>query len=662
MNKILLCTLILACTLAVGLTAQTQEEQSDIEVLVTASRVEEPVEKVPAYVSVITAEELSASGQTTLVEALESLAGIRFRSFSGNAALAEISMRGFGENSHGRVLVLVDGRRLNRADLASINWLEIPVENIERVEVVRGGSSVLYGDNSVAGVINIITKKGAPGFDISVSGKYGSFNQNQEGVEVSGASEALSFSITGERTASDGYRDRSEFRSLAFGGSVGLDLERLSSGLALSYNRLFYELPGALTKAEFDDDPTQAKPGNDADEALSDYANVDLSLSFSPTERLLLDGNAGYRIRFIRSDIPSNFVSKFTDLTLQSAAVSPKLNLHLPLLSGNRLVVGVDGYFDQADLDSYADISRSATTLETRVRKATFGVYAADDLDLLSSLTASAGVRYELAQISAETLKTSGTPIDDAKLHHAFVYDFSLLFTPTRGTRFWAGYGTVFRYPFVDEQFSIYGFGTDTFYADLNPERGHNIETGLEVSPAKWLRFAASGYLLNMRDEIAADPITFAQKNLDKTRHLGVEAEIALSIPECVEFSGTYVFTAATFREGPNEGNMIPLVPAHEAGVDLAVHLPLDFSVGISGQYISEQFSGGDVENTLDRLPAYFLLGASVRYQPQYVPGDLEVYFGVDNLLDARYATTGYYGSYYPGEGRSWKAGASYRY
>ena len=195
MNKILLCALILACTLAVGLTAQTQEEQSDIEVVVTASRVEEPVKKVPAFVSVITSEELTSSGQTTLADALEGLAGIRFRSFSGNAALAEISMRGFGENSHGRVLVLVDGRRLNRADLASINWLEIPVENIERVEVVRGGSSVLYGDNSVAGVINIITKKGAPGFDISVSGKYGSFNQNQEGVEVSGASEALKQSV-----------------------------------------------------------------------------------------------------------------------------------------------------------------------------------------------------------------------------------------------------------------------------------------------------------------------------------------------------------------------------------------------------------------------------------------------------------------------------------
>ena len=128
-----LSTLILACLCAVGLTAQTQEEQSDIEVIVTASRVEESAAEVPAYVTVITAEELTASGQTTLVDALDGLAGIHFRSSSSNAAQAEISMRGFGENSHGRVLVLLDGRRLNRPDMASINWLEIPVENIERV-------------------------------------------------------------------------------------------------------------------------------------------------------------------------------------------------------------------------------------------------------------------------------------------------------------------------------------------------------------------------------------------------------------------------------------------------------------------------------------------------------------------------------------------------
>jgi iron complex outermembrane receptor protein len=666
MNKIVLCALVSACLSAVVLTAQTREEQSDIEVFVTASRVEEPAEEVQAHVSVITAEELTASGQTTLVEALDGLAGIRFRSFSGNAALAEISMRGFGENSHGRVLVLLDGRRLNRPDLASINWLEIPVKNVERVEVVRGGSSILYGDNAVAGVINIITKRGAAGFDVEVSSQYGSYNQNQEGVEVSGVGKTLSFSITGEHTSTDGYRDRSAFRSVAFGGSVGMDLERFSSQLSLAYNRLFYELPGALDKAEFDADPTQAQPGHDADEALGNYLNADLSLSFAPLEPVVLEGNAGYRLRLIRSDIPS--FPSFTDLTLHSAALTPKATLKDVLLRGNRLVIGVDGYYDQADLDSYLNSNRDATNLETRIRKTTLGAYVADDWALLPFLTVNAGVRYEVARISAETLKTSGTPIDDDKLHQALVYDLGLLFKPLPDLKVWAGYGTVFRYPFVDEQVSIYGFPFDTFYSDLDPERGYDFEVGLETGPAEWLRVVASGYLLDMSDEIAVDPVTFANVNLDKTRHLGAEAEIQLDATKWLVITGNYTFTLATFRDGTYKDNRVPLVPLHQVAGTTRVDFPLGFTLSASGSYLTEAYAAGDLDNDQSTLPDYLLVGVSVRYHPSYLPGKLDVFVGVDNLFDVAYATMGVYSViqgkvfYYPGEGRNWKVGASYRY
>ena len=663
MNRIILCALLAARLFAVPLTAQTQEQQSDIEVFVTASRVEEPTEDIPAYVSVITAEQLIDSGQTTLVEALDGLAGIHFRSTSGNAAQAEISMRGFGENSHGRVLVLVDGRRLNRPDLASVNWLEIPVEDIERVEVVRGGSSILYGDNAVAGVVNIITKKGAAGFDVAVSGQYGSFNQNQEGLEVSGSGDLLSFSITGEHTSTDGYRDRSAFRSLAVGGNVGLELEQLSSELSLSYNRLFYEMPGALTKAEFEADPTQAQPGHDADESTGDYLDADLSFSFSPSESTVLSTIAGYRFRFIRTDIPP-FIS-FTDLSLQSAALTPKLKLEQSFLNGNRLVVGIDGYFDQADLDSYPDINRTSTTLETRIRKATLGAYVADDLQILPVLTASAGLRYELARISAKTLKTSGTPVDDDKLHQALVYDIGVQFNPAPCVKLWSGYGTVFRYPFVDEQVSMYGFGSDTFYSDLDPERGYNIEAGVEVVLGPWLQWVASGYLVDMKDEIAVvetAPFVYENVNQDKTRHLGAETEILVSIPSWAELSANYALALATFRAGADRGNTIPLIPAHQAGAGITIHLPLAVTAGLSGQYVSQQYTGGDTANVLEMIDAYFLMDAFVRFQPEYVHGDLDLYFGINNLLDVTYATTGYSGTYYPGEGRSWKLGASYRY
>jgi iron complex outermembrane receptor protein len=669
MSQWIVSFLVLGALIAGPLAAE-ESQKSDIEVVVTASRVEEPAENVPANVTVVTADDLVTSGQTTLVDALENLAGLHFRSSSGNAAQAEISMRGFGENSFGRVLVLLDGRRLNRPDMASINWLQIPIENIERVEVIRGGSSVLYGDNAVAGVINIITKRGSKGFDVSMSGQYGSFNANQERAGVSGSAGPWRFSANAEHTATDGYRDRSAFRSIAAGTNIGLDLGPLSTTLALSYDNLFFEMPGALTKAEYEADPTQAQQTptpHTADETSNQYANADLGFSFSPQDRWLLDAHLAYGLKFIQNNIPS--FPSFSDLTLHTVALTPKVKVDMDLLVGNRLVAGVDGYIDLLNLKSYTNISRDTTSLETQISKLSLGLYAHDELSFLSFLTLTAGLRYELARIAAKTLKTSGTNIDEQKLHQALVYDAGLLLRLSKDLRAWVRYSTTFRYPFVDEQVSIYGFGSDAFYRDLKPETGYNLEAGAAFQLFGMLTVSGNGFLLDMKDEIVnAGFPTYANVNLDKSRHLGVEAQADLVLSHWLELSGNYTFTQALFLEGPNDGKSIPLVPVHQASADAVVHLPLGCDLGGSGQYVGASYAAGDFGNTQPVIDGYFLLGAFVRYRPSYLPGKLELYFGVENLLNTLYSTVGVYSSfysqvfYYPGQGRSWKIGGSYRY
>ena len=134
------------------------------EVVVTGTRTAEEIQKVPASISVITAADIQRSSAKTAVDLLRREEGIVVRDLLGNGKAAQVDLRGFGETASSNTLVLVDGRRTNEIDLSGVDWAQIPVEQIERIEVLRGPGSVLYGDNAAAGVINIITKSPAKKF------------------------------------------------------------------------------------------------------------------------------------------------------------------------------------------------------------------------------------------------------------------------------------------------------------------------------------------------------------------------------------------------------------------------------------------------------------------------------------------------------------------
>ena len=128
------------------------------EIVVTAARTEEEISKIPANVTVITREDIEKSTASTVQDLLRNEEGLVINDLYGSGTKSTVDMRGFASGLN--TVILLDGRRLNEIDLSGVDWNLIPMENIERVEVVRGSGSVLFGDNAMAGVINIITKKG----------------------------------------------------------------------------------------------------------------------------------------------------------------------------------------------------------------------------------------------------------------------------------------------------------------------------------------------------------------------------------------------------------------------------------------------------------------------------------------------------------------------
>ncbi|NIP41090.1 MAG: TonB-dependent receptor plug domain-containing protein, partial [Candidatus Aenigmarchaeota archaeon] len=159
----------------------------------------------------------------TVVEVLKTQVGILVRDFLGNGKTASVDVRGFGETAPSNTLVLIDGRRANEITLAGVDWSQIPLDRVERIEIIRGMGSVLYGDSAVGGVINIITKKGKgrPSFEAETN--YGSYRFNSQRGGVSGSQKGFSYSLSGSHQGTKGYRENNEFRANDFGGKFGYE-------------------------------------------------------------------------------------------------------------------------------------------------------------------------------------------------------------------------------------------------------------------------------------------------------------------------------------------------------------------------------------------------------------------------------------------------------
>ena len=140
------------------------------EIVVTPSGYEENAFEYPADVTVINSKDIELSNAQSVPDLLRREAGIYVVDQTHVGKTVTVDMRGFGDTASRNVLVMMDGRRLNEIDVSGTDWAQIPLESIDRIEIMRGAGSVLYGDNASAGVINIITKKARvnPGSVISM--------------------------------------------------------------------------------------------------------------------------------------------------------------------------------------------------------------------------------------------------------------------------------------------------------------------------------------------------------------------------------------------------------------------------------------------------------------------------------------------------------------
>lgn len=638
------------------------------QVVVTATRQKEAIRKVPANVTVITDREIVDSGATNLTELLKTRANLYVRELNGTGSQTIVDIRGMGgDNPYGKTLILLDGRRMNRPDLSSINWLQVPLQLVERVEVVRGTNTVMYGDAAVAGVINIITKKGAAEPRTSVSAMIGENGNNLERAGVVGSTEKLYYAVNAEHQSNDGWRQRSAFKSIGGGLNIGYDLtDAFSVSFNGSYNKTKFEMPGNLTKAEMEADRTQYQPArtwfpptwfgfpattpaHTDDESENEYVNANVLFEGSLGAAGDLEVNFLWGNKDIKADMPSGWVpGQYNRLDIDTFGITPRYVLKSkPFGFANKLIAGVDFYHETLSLDQFLDKERSQKAWVAEASKDSLGAYFRDEFSPADPIILGFGYRIERAEYEAKKDKYLGGGFGSAfttkdKTHNVDAFDLSFTYLFGARSKLYSKYSKLYRMPFVDEQVSFYGL-SDGFNDTLDPEKGDSYEIGVDLFPLDGLNIGLSLFRIDMTDEIIWKGFpTNKNINLDETSHEGFEAYLSYRIKELMQFWGKYDYHKAQFENGQFDGKELPFAPNHLISAGMDISLPFDIHLCPEMVYVSDSYLGNDFDNSSEKLDGYTKYDLFIKYRPESNRMKFKAFVGVKNVFDEAYSTIGY--------------------
>lgn len=647
---------LVALLLCAGLPAQAAEKIAVEDVVVTATRYEEKITDLPTNISVITEEAIRNSTAQTIPDLLKTQVGVLVNDITGNRRTFTVDLRGFGETSPANTLVLVDGRRVNQADLSGVDWAEIPLDRVSRIEIIRGGrGAVLYGDNATGGVINVITREGAEGLRAGVDAAAGSYGTYKAGASVQGGTKDLSLHASGNYLTSDGYRDNSktEAKDLGLNSSwYAKDFLRLD--FSAGYHKDHTGLPGALKESDLASGFTrrESKFPNDFAETKDYY------LKFSPEATILKDVvlrlDTSFRNRDFLSFSSGDYGHFLGDSGIKTTSLSPQIIVKRRLGAlANVLTAGVDYQKIESDIVNDSLFFGEHTVGVFNLQKEGEGYYGHDELSLSDALRLSAGYRHDTARFSFNpSTSESVTMKKDA-------YTAGVNCTFYKKSYAYASYTRSFRYPLLDE---LYSFYTNTVNSGLVPQTSTDLELGVRHYLTDGLFVHVNVFRLDTDREIFYNPGSYQNENLDgKARRDGVELSFEAKATKELTVRGSYTHLTAKIKDGVFSGRKIPNVPEHKATVDVTYQITKEASAGLNGIYVGERQFISDYANDFGRQQSSLVLNAKLAYHWKSV----KAYIDINNLTNKSYSEYGVLGGYpiekafYPSPGRNVLAGLS---
>lgn len=601
------------------------------DVVVTATRTEKPLIELASSISVIDSTEIANSNSTNVFDLLKNETGLSFTRQGGNGTLSNIYLRGANAD---QVLVLIDGVEVNLTNDPSgvYDFSELPVDNIRRIEVLRGPQSTLYGSDALAGVINIITKKGfgRPGFSLLTEG--GSYSSYKAMLGFHGMLDKLDYSITIGRNGSEGFSNA----SAKYGNTEkdGYNFNNLSSVLGYSFNdQIGLNLYTRFTKSKSDYDQFGGKYGDDPTYVFNQQ---EFSIRGEGTVRLL-DGNWKQRfgMSFIRNvrkySFDTSAASHFYPEYIYNYSWSNydgrryKLDWQndFKIDKSNLLTLGAEYELDQSASEYYAlnyipdpyypDISSVIPRRESN----TTGIFIQDQVNINERFFAALGIRMDH--------------------HNKFGTQFTYRFSPAfmfweTGTKLKGTVGSGFKAP------SLY-YLYDPAYGNenLNPEKSFGWELGVEqYFFSQDISIGATYFHNKFSDMFGFDYVTFKTININKALTKGVELFMSARLSSEFNLKVNYTYTDARdiSPDSPDYNTRLVRRPENKTGFSADYKFSPEADINAEAIWVGNR---QDINfSTYNRvtLKSYVLINLAGHYD---LFDYLQLFARVENLLNTDY-------------------------
>ena len=613
----MLATVMAVCVVSAVMAQETEDESTlenyNVRVVVTATRGEIPAREVAGSIDVITAQQIEQRQQTTVLDLLRTIPSLDVVQSGGPGGLTSVFMRG-AKPEH--TLVMIDGVSMGDpiSTSGAPDFSHLTTDNIERIEILRGNQSTLYGSSAIGGVINIITKKGkgTPKGSFSLEG--GSYETFTESGSVSGGTQLVNYSLGFSRQDTNGIskikggEENDGYGNTSFSGRLGITPTK-NIDLGLIFRRIdatadlddTIDDPNYISKTKQHFFRTQGRF-----DLFEGFWNMTAGFSLGDTNRS--DHND---IDAVNTDaMESVYVGRTWKFDWQN-----DFRLH----QTNTLTFGLETGKDRGNSDYHSLLYGNTIIPEESIR--TTGYYFQDQIRLLDSWFTTVGFRVE----------------DHSEFGTKLVWSIASAYVIEKtGTKLKMSFGTGFNAP------SLYQLYSQSGNLGLKPEESTNWETGLEQAILRGKLSAGAVYFSNdfdnMIDWMRTDPLTWEGEyfNVARARSKGFEVFINARPAEGIVIQGNYTFTET---KDLSTSQTLSRRAKHKFGVNVNYEFLENADLNFNLRYAGKRLDSKTTGIWMDGYATADLAGS---YK---VTSHVKLFGRVENLFNSDYEEVSGYGT-----------------